>query len=418
MKTKNHSRLRRWLVMLLALAVLLPLYPRAMVLPASAVTQAEIDALKNSSKDLANQRKEIQAQLAAAAADKDKLLAQKHLLEQEMQVIQSEINNLTAQINKYAELIAQKEVEIAEAQAEEQAQYALFCERVRYMEEQGQVNYWAILFNSQDFSDLLDRFTMVEEIMEYDNAVMNNLIAIRQRIQTDKAQLEDAKAQSETARLEQEAAKADLKTRDNQVSALIGEIRKKQDQLEQAEADLKAAAVTMDANITRLERELEALRAAQGRPIVSEKGFAWPISPNVSGYNTLTSLFGNRTHPVTGRANNHTGIDIAVAGGTSILAAKSGEVLTSGYNSSYGNYVVVSHGGGQSTLYAHMRSRAVSVGDNVKQGQVLGYVGTTGSSTGNHLHFEIRINGKRVDPIDYYSGPIYARANGQTKKIK
>ena len=180
-----------------------------------------------------------------------------------------------------------------------------------------------------------------------------------------------------------------------------------EDQLEKAHKQLAAAASAMDNEIRRKEKELAAQLASKGTSIVSEKGFKWPSYATV-----ITSLYGKRIHPVTGRANNHTGIDVAAAGGTDIVSAKSGVVITSTYNNSYGNYVVVSHGNGESTLYAHMRKRLVSEGQTVKQGQVLGLVGTTGSSTGNHLHFEVRINGSRVDPLNYYKGSTFTLRSG------
>ena len=137
----------------------------------------------------------------------------------------------------------------------------------------------------------------------------------------------------------------------------------------------------------------------------------WPLN----GYYTLSSLAGSRIHPITGKPNNHGGIDIPAPKNTPILAAKSGVVITSGYNSSYGNYVVISHGGSSSTLYAHMNKRGVSVGESVSQGQVIGYVGTTGSSTGYHLHFEIRTSAGRQDPVDYYPDlTLYVRSGGKT----
>jgi murein DD-endopeptidase MepM/ murein hydrolase activator NlpD len=253
---------------------------------------------------------------------------------------------------------------------------------------------------------------MVEEIMDYDNAVMDQLIAIRQQIEVDKAELEQARQEQETAKAEQETAKADLKEQESQVDALVSQISAQQTQLEKAESDLKAAATAMDAEIKKKEKELAAQLAAQGTSIVSEAGFIWPLKTA----KTITSFFGSRVHPITGKANNHTGIDIAAAGGTSILAAKSGVVITSAYNSSYGNYVVVSHGNGQTTLYAHMRSRAVSEGATVTQGQTIGYVGSTGSSTGNHLHFEVRVNGSRVDPLNYFKGStLLVQSNGTTQ---
>ena len=142
--------------------------------------------------------------------------------------------------------------------------------------------------------------------------------------------------------------------------------------------------------------------------MVSESGFLWPLN---ASYNVLTSLYGPRRHPVTGKPNNHTGIDIPAPKGTKIMAAKSGVVVTSTYNNSYGNYVVVAHSDGTSTLYAHMSKRSVSEGQTVRQGDKLGEVGTTGSSTGNHLHFEFRVNGTRKDALDYYpslAGQFYS----------
>ena len=344
MKRRAIPAISLALVVLFSASFLLAL-PGAVSMPASAVTQAEIDALKESAGELEQQQKEIQAQLNAIAADKDEALEQKSLLEQQINVIQSEINNIDAQIAKYDELISQKEDELAQLEQQEAEQYQLFCERVRYMEEEGEVSYWAILFNAEDFSDMLDRFMMVEEIMAYDNAIMDELLATQAQIEQEKAEL-----------------------------------------------------------------ELQAQLAAQGVTIVSEKGFKWP-----SYATTITSLFGSRTHPVTGRPNNHTGVDIAAAGGTDIWAAKSGVVLTSTYNSSYGNYVVISHANGESTLYAHMSKRLVSEGDKVTQGQTIGLVGTTGSSTGNHLHFEVRLNGQRQDPLNYFRGSTFTlRASGKS----
>ena len=374
MKRRAIPAISLALVVLFSASFLLAL-PGAVSMPASAVTQAEIDALKESAGELEQQQKEIQAQLNAIAADKDEALEQKSLLEQQINVIQSEINNIDAQIAKYDELISQKEDELAQLEQQEAEQYQLFCERVRYMEEEGEVSYWAILFNAEDFSDMLDRFMMVEEIMAYDNAIMDELLATQAQIEQEKAELEEARTAQEAM-----------------------------------EAKLQAAAKAMDNEIARKERELQAQLAAQGVTIVSEKGFKWP-----SYATTITSLFGSRTHPVTGRPNNHTGVDIAAAGGTDIWAAKSGVVLTSTYNSSYGNYVVISHANGESTLYAHMSKRLVSEGDKVTQGQTIGLVGTTGSSTGNHLHFEVRLNGQRQDPLNYFRGSTFTlRASGKS----
>ena len=409
---KKHNIMRRALTLVLALALVLPLTGPAVVMEADAkVTQEEIDALKENAGKLNQQKKDIQSQLKSVRADKDKALDQKELLEQQIDVIVDEISNLDAQINKYNELIAQKETELAENEKDRQARYELFCQRVRYMEEQGEVSYWSILFSSSDFADLLDRFMMVEEIIEYDNGIMESLLALQAQIEADKAELESAKAEQESAKAAQVAARQELKSQESEVNKLIGEISAQEDQLEKMEASLKAAAAAADAEIKKKEKEL----AEQIKNVPSESGFLWPLT----NYNTLSSLYGNRIHPITGKPNNHTGIDIPAPKGTPILAAKSGVVVTSVKKGSYGNYVVVSHSDGTSTLYAHMSVRSVKEGQTVKQGQKLGEVGTTGSSTGNHLHFEVRVNGVRKDPVDYFKDKtLYVTYKGQKQLLK
>ena len=399
---KEHGR--KWAFRLCGLAltaaVAVSLLPEAVVVPASAVTQAEIDAMKEEANSLKQQQEEIQDQLDSLAADRENAMARKTLLEQQINATRAEINTIAAQIAKYDELIAQKQEELSQAEAEEQAQYELFCERVRYMEEQGEVSYWSILFSSKDFADLLDNAMMVEEIMDYDNQVMDQLIALREQIEEDKAELESARQAQQAAKEEQEAAQANLKSQEAEVSALIDQLAAQEDQLEAEEAKLQAAANAADAEIAAAEREL----AAQITNVVSESGFQWPLP----GYYNLSSLFAGRRHPITGKLHHHTGIDIPAPAWTHILAAKSGVVTTSTYNSSYGNYVVVSHSDGTSTLYAHMVQRNCSKGDTVSQGQTIGYVGTTGSSTGNHLHLEVRVNNVRQDPVNYFSVALYA----------
>lgn len=408
---KRNKWLIRSLGLLLALALMLPLAGPAAVLPAAAVTQQEIDALKDDASSLASQKKELQEQIKAVQADKSAALSKKKLIEQKISVIQSEIDNITAQIAKYDELIAQKSEELAQAQADEAAQYQLFCQRVRYMEEQGEVSYWSILFASNDFSDLLDNYMMINEIVDYDNRVMDQLIALRERVAADKLALEEAQAEQQAAKAQQEAAKAEQLSQEAEVDQLIKQINAQEDQLEAIEAQLKQAADELDKEIKRKEKEL----AEQIRNVVSESGFLWPLD---AGINTLSSLYGPRKHPVTGKANNHTGIDIPAARNKNIYAAKSGVVTTSARHGSYGEYVVVSHSDGTSTLYAHMNKRNVIEGQVVSQGDVVGFVGTTGSSTGNHLHFEVRINGNRTDPLNYFKDKaLYARSGGQTMPL-
>ena len=252
---------------------------------------------------------------------------------------------------------------------------------------------------------------MVEEIIDYDNSIMESLLALQAQIEEEKSSLEASRAELESAKKEKEAARQELKSQEAEINKVIADIQGQEQEAQAAIKALEAAASAMDAEIRKKEKEL----ASQIANVPSESGFLWPLN----GYNTLTSLFGSRIHPITGKANNHTGIDIPAPAGTAILASKSGVVITSTRNRSYGNYVVVGHSDGTSTLYAHMSSRSVSQGQTVKQGQVVGRVGTTGSSTGNHLHFEVRVNGSRVDPVNYFkSKTLYVQSRGRKVQLK
>ena len=407
---KCKDILRRCALLVLTAALFLPMAGEMVEANTSvaAVTKAEIDALTSDANKLAAEKKELANQLKEIRADKSQAQSQKNLLERQINVIQSEIDNIDGQIDQYDELINVKLFEVTETQARTDEQYELFCRRIRAMEEEGETSYWSIILGSSSFSEMLDNFMMVEEIIAYDNSVMDALIALKQRLQTEQKELEDARSEREEAKAVQVSAQNELQERQNEVKTLISEISAQEDKLEAAEAALKKEAAAMDAQIKKLEQQY----AAQIAKVPSESGYLWPLP---ASYNTLSSLYGNRTHPITKRPNNHTGIDVPAPSGTQIYAAKSGVVTTSTYNSSYGNYVVVSHSDGTSTLYAHMSKRNATQGATVKQGAVIGYVGTTGSSTGNHLHYEVRINGNRTDPVNYYKDKtLYARANGKT----
>nr|WP_243425902.1 M23 family metallopeptidase [Flavonifractor plautii] len=361
---------------------------------AGAVTQSEIDALKKEQQESQAKQEELKDQLAEAEAEQAAAQQKRQLLTEQLNAINAEIDNINAQISYYDGEIAQKEEERKEAEAREAEQYELFCQRVRMMEEQGTVSYWSILFNAEDFSDLLDRIADVDAVMAYDNEVMDQLIATREELERLQADLESARAEEQAAKEQQEAKKAEQQAKVAEAQALVDQINADVAEVNRQLDEESAAASEIQVEIAKKQKQLEEERKQNNIVISSETGYLWPLP----GYYRLSSQFGYRIHPITGVAHSHTGIDIPASGGTPILAAKSGQVVTSAYHYSYGNYVVIDHGNGNSTLYAHMSSRAVSEGQMVTQGQVIGYVGTTGSSTGNHLHFEVRDNYTRVDP--------------------
>ncbi|NLF35077.1 MAG: peptidoglycan DD-metalloendopeptidase family protein [Clostridiales bacterium] len=415
MKKKRYTRAMGLFLSLLLLLLCLPV-PDFM--RAEAVTtdelQSQIDALKNNAAGLITQKRELENQLKSIRGEKAQAMARKENLEQQIGVLREEIDLSDALIAQYNAYIAEKEAELAETEKKEAIQYELFCERVRAMEETGTVSYWSILFDAADFSDLLDRATYVNEVMSYDQEIMDMLAQTRMEIAAAKEDLESKRTEQEEVRTAQAAKRDELQAQAAEVDRLVDEISADEDALERAEAELQAAAKEMDRQLAAKQKELEAKLADGSVTIDPGTGYKWPLA----GKYTLSSLFGGRIDPITGKPATHTGIDIPAAKNTPILAARGGVVLTSTYYGSYGNYVSISHGNGDSTLYAHMNSRAVKEGAVVKQGDVIGYVGTTGRSTGNHLHFEVRINGTRQDPVSFYpSLTLYYISRGRTVRL-
>ena len=463
------------LALLMALLMVLPMLLTILGV-AGAASQSQIDTLKNQQAQYQQKLNELKNQLSELKGDQAKAEEQRKILSQELEAMDAELKNIDAQIAYYDGQIAhydeqiayydgqieeyngqieQKEAERQAAVDREQEQYALFCHRVRQMEEEGNLTYWSILFQATDFSDLLDRAILIGEVAEYDNTLMNQLTATRQEIERIKAELEATLAEQQALRDQQQAARDEQKTaRDQQQAARDQQAARRKDQaakvqeaqqlLDQINADTaevnrqldaeNAEMAKVSAEIIRKQKELEAQRAAAAAAAAAAanqgntgntgttgttgntgntaavfetgSGYHWPLP----GRYRLTSAFGYRIHPITGRAHSHTGIDIPAPAGTPIEACKGGQVVTSAYHSSYGNYIVIDHGNGNSTLYAHMSRRAVGAGDIVTQGQVIGYVGTTGSSTGNHLHLEIRDNYSRVNPESKFPGLPFDRA--------
>lgn len=381
---------------------------------AAAVTQADIDALKNDAKGLAQEKKDIQAQIDKLSSDISATMERKRLLDSQISLTQEEISNKEDEISTYANLIEQTAKELADAEAREAAQYELFCKRVRAMEEQGKVEYWSVLFRADSFSDLLGRLDVVNEIMEYDQRVIDDLKTLQAITAEKKEELEGQKNASEEAKAELESKKKDLSSRRDAANALVAKLHEQQKEQEDALDDLSEEEASVQARIKELNRKLaeeEAARraaAGQSAPTSNPGGYIWPVNSHY-----VTSTVGGRTSPGGIGSTNHKGTDIGRVGYTSsIYAAKAGTVIISEYSRSYGNYVVVSHGSGNTTLYAHMSSRKVSVGQSVKQGDVLGITGSTGNSTGPHLHFEVKENNTIINPIakGYLTGATYSKS--------
>ena len=366
-----------------------------------AVTQADIDALQDDADALGEQRAELESQLEALADDKSQALARKNLLDSQIANTNARIANVEAQIAQYDALITQTQAELDQAEADEAEQMEVFRQCVRAMEEGGTISYWSVLFNAVDFSDLLGRLDAANEIMEFRQSVVDELRRLQEEIAGKKADLETQRTAQEDAKKELEATLAELDAQRAEANALVAEIESNESEYQTALDAIDAEEEAIQAEIVRLSRELAAANGDTGAAL---GGYIWPVSSR-----RITSPFGPRNTGIPGASTNHKGVDIGGVGYTTeVHAAKAGTVIVSQRSSSYGEYVVVSHGSGNTTLYAHMSSRSVSVGDYVAQGDVLGITGSTGISSGPHLHFEITENGSRVNPLNYLTGYIQA----------
>ena len=416
---KHKKLITAILAGLLALVMLLPMMANVVGIVFAAdedSLQSQLEQLRSNAGALAQQKSELNAQLKAVQKDKSKAMQKKNLVEQEINILREQLSNSESLIAQYDLLITQNEQTLVETREQEKRQYDLFCQRVRAMEEDGDISYWSILFNAASFSDLLDRFTFIGEVMEYDNGVMDHLASLRQTIAETVDLLEAERQAQQTVRAAQLAQRAELNEKYQEADDLVDEISAREDELEAAHKALDEAAKEIDRTIASKQTEYQKRITSGELKVEPGSGYLWPLED----YATLSSLFGPRIHPITRRPSNHSGIDIPAPKNTPILASRGGVVITSGWNNGgYGNYVILSHGDGTSTLYAHMNSRGCKEGDVVVQGQTIGYVGTTGRSTGNHLHFEVRIGSDRADPIDYFPDKtLYARSGGKTVKLE
>ncbi len=379
--------------------------------PVLAVSQQDIDKLKNEASELNSQKKQLEAKLKELAGNKAKVLEQKKLLDQQIANTSSQIQNVEAQIADYADLIAQTEAELADAEQREAAQYDLFCKRVRAMEESGEVSYWSVLFGASSFTDMLTRLNDVNEVMDADQKVIDDLKALQVEITEKKEELEDSKAEREAAKADLVSKKSELDKQRQQAVAMVNEINNNEQENKDTLAALDKEEDRILAEANRLSKKLAEEQAAKGQSARSNPGgYIWPVD---SRY--ITSTVGGRASPGGIGSTNHKGTDIGRVGYTSpIYAAKAGTVIISQYSSSYGNYVVISHGSGNTTLYGHMSSRKVEAGQTVKQGDVIGITGSTGHSTGPHLHFEITENGVRINPLSHGAKPCMGYLSGYT----
>ena len=410
----NKRKIRNALALCLSLVMVGTAVTQTLPLQAEAVTQSQIDELKEQRNVIRAQRQEKQAIVEALEAEKADVVAQKQAMDERNMYTLQQIQLNNQEIELYDEMIAEKAAELEEAQRLENEQLERYRARVRAMEENGGYNILAIISKSDSFSDMLTAMDDVGEIMESDRQLEEAYIAARENTESVKADYEDTRSELEELKAqlkeEQEELEKDIEEAIQIILDLENDLENRQ-----AEYDaIMAAEDAANATIDKLVAELEAQRAAEAAAAAAAAGggsggggsanasgsFLWPVA----SYVYVSSRFGLRVHPITGEKKSHTGIDIASNQGTAVYASDGGSVTLAGWNGGYGNCIMIDHGNGYVTLYGHLSSISVSVGQTVSQGATIGAVGSTGNSTGPHLHFEVLKNGTRIDPEQFFSG--------------
>lgn len=399
------AKIRRMVAFLLVLAALCAMLP-AVSAENSSDIQDEIDRLKEEADRIEQQQKEIENQIDENDAQTLSFAEEKMRIDNDLELARQEVENLEAQIHQYNLLVAEKQAEQDELTEKQNTLMQKFRLRMRSLQERGNISYWQVLFHSASFEDMLMRKTMVEEIAASDQRMLGQIRENAEQVLLAKESLTEQKAMLEEKKVEQAAAQEALEHKraesDQAISELIASRQDLVEEQERIQDDMDA----LEKEIAAREEELNRQQQQNNYvPVVTEAGFLFPVSLN--GYQCMTSPYGYRVHPISGVTRLHNGVDLAAVTGTPIFASKSGVVTTAciGWGNGYGNHVVINHGDGFSTLYAHQSALNVYEGQIVSQGDVIGYVGSTGNSTGPHLHFTVFKNGETINPMSCISLP-------------
>lgn len=373
-------------------------------------TSADIKKAKDQVSTLEEEKKKTEQTL-------NQLEGLKSDTESYVRKLDSSLNTLSVELTGLENRIGQKEEEITAAQAELEAareteshQYETMKLRIKYMYERGETGFVDLILQSDSVSQMLNRAEYISKITEYDRDMMVKYGQAKDQVADREAVLEAERQEllglQESTRAKQASMKQLMDDKRKELTAYNSKIVSVQADIQGYEADIRAQEDQMkkiEAEMKRKEEEARKKAAEAGKTYtVKDLGnisFMWPC-PSSS---RITSKFGDRESPTEGASKNHKGIDIGAVTGADILAAADGEVVISTYSYSAGNYIMIDHGGGVSTVYMHCSQLLVSKGDKVKQGQVIAKVGSTGYSTGSHLHFGIRSGGTYVNPSNYVS---------------
>ena len=365
-------------------------------------TSTDTNSTSNETTDLYSQSQQLQDQIDQANEELTQTqselsdnLKEVEELDEKIKVSEAELEELNKQVEELKTSMNQIETELNEVTEKYEKQKAIFEKRVVALYETGEIDYLDILLNSNSLSEFISSYYVIAEITEADNDLLNDIADKKDKIALEKEKLENEKKELSTLVETQNRTSKILqntkKIRENYISKLSDEEKAKQAQIDE-----------MTKQYEEINKQILEL-AEQGLDTQYIGGeLAWPVP----GYTKITSKYGMRVHPITGQYKLHTGVDIGAPMGANFIAANDGIVVKSEYNSAYGRMVIIDHGGGISTLYAHGSEFLVEVGQTVKRGDAVLKVGSSGYSTGPHAHFEVRINGVVTDPMPYITNGI------------
>ena len=413
---KNRKLFISILAGIMAAVLLLGL--AAMAIPANAASlsalQQQLQDLKSEKKKIDANIKKLQGQLSDNLEEMEDVVEQKNTIDQEIFMLHEKIYNINEQINTYGVLIADKQQELDIAEAHLAELNAKNKERIRAMEEQGDLSYWSVLFKANNFIDLLDRLNMINEIAASDKRRLKEMSDAAEAVATAKAELEDEMNALEETKDELTETQKELEVKSDEADKLLADLIATGEEYQALLDEADAEASKLGQEIANAQNAYDDAQYQQwlstSKPSSGSSSGSSNVSnsaPSSSGwivpckYTRFTSPFGYRIHPIYGYRKMHNGVDLAAPKGTPIKAAKAGTVVAASYGSSAGYYVQINHGDGFQSKYLHMTHYIVKSGQYVTQGQVIGYVGSTGASTGPHLHFGILYNGSYVNPARY-----------------
>lgn len=364
--------------------------------------QKEIEETQSQRKQLEGGLTDVKQIISSLETSKSNLAAYVKQLDTELTAAQTRITELTDMISEKESEIVQTKAELEEALEREASQYDAMKLRIQNMYERGTDFYFEAIFSAASFGDMLNRADYVEKITESDRKILDNFRTTREYVEVCKAQLEEEQELLEEAKVkveqEQESLETLISEKQTEINAFQADINDKEAVLREYEAEIAARNAEIKALEDAVKAEQAALEAASNPKRKYDGGmFAWPAP----SYTRISDDYGDRMHPTLGIKRFHNGVDMAAPGGSPILAAYNGTVVAAAYNASMGNYIMIDHGDNLFTIYMHASALYVSKGAEVVKGQKIAAVGTTGRSTGNHLHFSVRLNGNYVNPWGY-----------------